>query len=56
MAEHMRAAGIARYKWPERIETIDALPLTKVGKLHKEPLREDIRRKLLAAQVSSVPA
>jgi non-ribosomal peptide synthetase component E (peptide arylation enzyme) len=56
MAEHMRAAGIAKYKWPERIETIDELPLTKVGKLQKEPLREDIRRKLLATQASSVPA
>lgn len=56
MAAHMQAAGIAKFKWPERIEAIDALPLTNVGKLDKQPLRDDVRRKLLLSRASTVPA
>jgi non-ribosomal peptide synthetase component E (peptide arylation enzyme) len=37
---------IARFKLPERLELIDALPVTAVGKISKKDLREDIRRKL----------
>ncbi|MGH2945121.1 MAG: (2,3-dihydroxybenzoyl)adenylate synthase [Solirubrobacteraceae bacterium] len=39
---------IARYKLPERLEVVDELPLTKVGKVDKAALREDIVRKLEA--------
>ena len=46
LAEHMQRLGFAKFKWPERIEVVDALPLTRVGKLDKSALREDIRRKL----------
>lgn len=46
LGEYMKSIGLAKFKWPERIEAIDALPLTKVGKLDKAPLRDDIRRKL----------
>lgn len=42
LGEFLRQRGLARYKWPERIESIDALPLTKVGKLDKARLRQDI--------------
>lgn len=57
LAERMAALGLAKYKWPERVEIIDALPLTKVGKLDKAPLREDIRRRFGAAgPVHSVTA
>lgn len=38
----LKKAGLAIFKWPERIERIDALPLTKVGKLDKAPLRTAI--------------
>jgi 2,3-dihydroxybenzoate-AMP ligase len=31
---------------PERIETIEELPMTKVGKVDKKLLREDIKKKL----------
>jgi 2,3-dihydroxybenzoate-AMP ligase len=41
----MRAAGVARYKWPERLEKVDELSTTKVGKIDKKALREDIRAK-----------
>ncbi|MCE8024128.1 AMP-binding protein [Billgrantia aerodenitrificans] len=38
----LKEAGLAIFKWPERIELIDALPLTKVGKLDKANLRQRI--------------
>lgn len=38
----LRQKGLAIYKWPERIEPIDLLPLTKVGKLDKGALRARI--------------
>ena len=34
------AAGVARFKWPERLEIVDELPTTKVGKVDKKALRE----------------
>ena len=37
---------IAKYKLPERLEIISDLPVTKVGKIDKKVLREDIRAKL----------
>ena len=46
LGEFMRVAGAAKFKWPERVETIDALPLTKVGKLDKVTLRQMIAEKL----------
>ncbi len=48
LAEHLRAYGLAKFKWPERIETVPALSLTKVGKLDKAAMRQDIARKLAA--------
>ncbi|MBK5305407.1 MAG: AMP-binding protein [Frankiaceae bacterium] len=32
--------GVARYKWPERLERIDTLPTTPVGKVAKKQLRD----------------
>jgi 2,3-dihydroxybenzoate-AMP ligase len=46
MSEHMRGIGFAKFKWPERIEVIAALPLTGIGKLDKARLREDIQHRL----------
>ena len=40
----MAAAGVARFKWPERLETVTELPVTKVGKLDKKALRERVKR------------
>ena len=42
----LKQAGLAVFKWPERIEPIDALPLTKVGKLDKVVLRNRIAETL----------
>lgn len=38
-------AGVAAYKWPERLEVVDELATTKVGKIDKQALREDIARR-----------
>lgn len=37
---------IAKYKWPERLEVIDKLPLSAGGKVHKKLLEEEIAKKL----------
>jgi 2,3-dihydroxybenzoate-AMP ligase len=42
----MMAAGVARFKLPERLEIVDHLPVSKVGKIDKKALREDIRARL----------
>jgi 2,3-dihydroxybenzoate-AMP ligase len=38
----MAAAGVARFKWPERLEVVAELPVTKVGKLDKKALRDTL--------------
>jgi len=43
---YLEAAGLAKYKWPERLELIDALPRTQIGKVSKVTLRADIGAKL----------
>jgi non-ribosomal peptide synthetase component E (peptide arylation enzyme) len=58
MREFLAARGIAQFKWPERIEIVDRLPLTNVGKIRKTELRRDITEKIAAecASLSSKPA
>ncbi len=38
----LAAFGIAAFKLPERLELVDELPMTKVGKIDKRRLREDL--------------
>ncbi len=40
--------GLAKFKWPERIEAVQEFPLTKSGKLSKPLLRNIITEKLAA--------
>ncbi len=42
----MAAVGVARFKWPERLEIVPELPATKVGKIDKKALRADIAARL----------
>jgi 2,3-dihydroxybenzoate-AMP ligase len=44
--ELLRAAGVAKFKWPERLETIWELPVTAVGKVSKAQLRCELARRL----------
>jgi 2,3-dihydroxybenzoate-AMP ligase len=43
---HLDGLGVATFKWPERLEWVDQLPKTLVGKLDKKLLRDDIARRL----------
>jgi 2,3-dihydroxybenzoate-AMP ligase len=44
----MERAEVARFKLPERLVVVGELPSTKVGKVDKKALREDIARRLAA--------
>ncbi len=39
---HLDGLGVAKYKWPERVEIIDILPRTHVGKIDKKRLRDEV--------------
>ncbi|GAA4392204.1 AMP-binding protein [Tsukamurella soli] len=39
VTEFLAQLEVAKFKWPERLESMDALPLTPVGKLDKRALR-----------------
>lgn len=40
MTAHLERLGLARQKYPERLETVDSLPLNAVGKVQKRQLRD----------------
>ena len=46
---------IAKFKLPERLEVVDSLPLSGMGKVSKKDLRETIAAKLKAEEKSAVP-
>ncbi|CCQ10006.1 2,3-dihydroxybenzoate-AMP ligase [Pseudoalteromonas luteoviolacea B = ATCC 29581] len=48
----IRARGLADFKHPDRIEFIDALPKTKVGKVDKKALREYITNLLVTLPIA----
>jgi len=48
--EFMTGQGLAAFKLPERIEIVDSMPLTKVGKIDKRALREAIAEKLASIE------
>jgi non-ribosomal peptide synthetase component E (peptide arylation enzyme) len=41
---HLEQKRVARFKFPERLEVVDNLPMTAVGKIAKKVLRERIER------------
>jgi 2,3-dihydroxybenzoate-AMP ligase len=41
---HLAALGVAKFKYPERVEIRDSLPTTSVTKLDKKALRAEIAR------------
>jgi 2,3-dihydroxybenzoate-AMP ligase len=48
LRQFMDAAGISKFKLPERLELLERFPLTTVGKVSKKDLREMIAAKLQA--------
>lgn len=43
-----RRQGLAKHKWPERLEIMDSLPVTPAGKIRRPALREYVRRRIEA--------
>ncbi|TSE01516.1 AMP-binding protein [Skermania sp. ID1734] len=43
---HLADLGVAKFKWPERLEWVAALPRSNVGKIDKKSLRADVVAKL----------
>ncbi len=48
LVESARRQGLAKHKWPERLEIMESLPLTSAGKIRRVALREQVRRKIEA--------
>ena len=48
LRQHLAGQGLAKFKWPERIELVDELPVTTSGKVSKPLMREIIAAKLKA--------
>ena len=44
--QHLAERRVAKFKWPERVEVVDSLPKTAVGKIDKKALRHDIENKV----------
>lgn len=53
METTLRASGLARQKFPERLEIVEELPYTAAGKVRKNVLRDRIRERLNAEAGSS---
>ena len=43
---HLARLGVAKFKWPERLEWVDTLPRSNVGKVDKKRLRAEVAAKL----------
>jgi non-ribosomal peptide synthetase component E (peptide arylation enzyme) len=48
----MSRRGVARYKWPEFVQSIDELPRTPMGKVNKVELRLEARRRLVPGEAA----
>lgn len=44
--EALAAFGVAKYKFPERLEIVESLPMTNVGKIDKKRLRDELSIRL----------
>lgn len=56
LVELMDREGVARFKRPERLVAVDALPLTPIGKTDKNALRADIAERLANEAAAAVTA
>jgi salicylate---[aryl-carrier protein] ligase len=53
LGRFLEEKGLAKFKFPERIEPLDAFPVTRVGKLDKAELRRRIAEKLAQEKKSA---
>ncbi len=47
LGSFLHSRGVAKFKWPERIELVETFPSTKVGKTSKALLVKDVTNKLV---------
>ncbi len=52
LARFLAERGLARFKLPERVEVIEAMPLTNVGKIKKAELKRAIESRIAAEQAA----
>ncbi|MGC3985613.1 MAG: AMP-binding protein [Pseudorhodoferax sp.] len=53
LGEFLQAQGLAKFKWPERVEVVSEFPLTKTGKLSKPLLKQAITQTLAAERAAA---
>lgn len=53
LGRYLLAQGLAKFKLPERVEVLDAFPLTNVGKVSKKDLRADVEEKIEKENLAS---
>lgn len=46
LGHHLESYGLAKFKWPERIEVVEAFPLSASGKLNKAALRDLVQQRM----------
>ena len=49
LQDYLAGRGVAKFKWPERVELTEALPRTAVGKIDKNAMRRDIADRVAQA-------
>jgi non-ribosomal peptide synthetase component E (peptide arylation enzyme) len=54
LGSFLREQGLAKFKWPERIEHLFEFPVTRVGKVDKQALRRIIADKIKREQETAV--
>jgi len=54
LVAHLRAQQIASFKLPERLEVMEAFPISPAGKILKRELREIVAARVAAAQVADI--
>ena len=53
--DSLRRTGVAAFKIPEKLVVVDEIPTTKVGKINKKQLREDVAHLLQASTSTTHP-
>lgn len=53
LTEFLQSRGIARFKFPERLEVVDVFPISPVGKILRSELRACIAEKLKAESIAT---
>lgn len=55
LSAFLRERGLAKFKWPERIEVVSEFPTTLSGKLSKPRLKQLITERLAAERAAAAP-